>query len=155
MANALPSKSEVLAAIDLYMRHAYGQTAPPRPVRDLLQQLAESDDDIFASRAFAHCRSGGPEVHVLRLGNCAYPHMKFIIEPAPGGQSYIFRVDCHDEQLCLPQDHREFGSCARLREENRRVCSAIDQAWADAGIETFATFLRRDLDRRKSASKTV
>lgn len=154
MSTALPNRAEVLAAVDLYLAAAYEGAACPAAVQRAVQELRDWPDDVYACPVFARNRRTDSSVQCLRLGNRFYPHMKLLIEPAPGNRGWLFRADTHDQHLCPPTDHPEYAAIAKMREENHRLATAIDRAWTEAGMETFATFLRRDLDRRKSRLTT-
>ena len=77
--------------------------------------------EFYASPAFA--RTGDPASPRLtvRLGNSAYPHMKLALEPAPDGQSYLFKADSHDKHLCPAQNDPDYGAFMDLRAKNQNA----------------------------------
>ena len=109
--------------------------------------------EFYASPAFA--RTGDPASPRLtvRLGNSAYPHMKLALEPAPGGESYLFKADSHDKHLCPAQSDPDYPAFMELRAKNQKIVEKIEQAWAQAGIPTFKTFLQADLAARRNAEQ--
>jgi hypothetical protein len=143
----LPEPAQFHKAIDIYLAHAY-PTAPPLTVRSLMNLLKTWAGEFYASPAFA--RTGDPSCPRLtvRLGNSAYPHMKLALEPAPDGQSYLFKADSHDKHLCPAQNDPDYGAFMDLRAKNQKIVEKIEQAWAQSGIPTFKTFLQADLAQR-------
>jgi hypothetical protein len=146
-----PEPAQVHKAIDIYLAHAY-PTAPPLTVRSLLNLLKTWAGEFYASPAFA--RTGEKECARLtvRLGNHAYPHMKLALEPAPDGQTYLFKADSHDKHLCPAQNSPDYGAFMDLREKNQKIVEKIEQAWAQAGVPTFKTYLQADLARRGASA---
>jgi hypothetical protein len=144
----LPEPAQVHKAIDIYLAHAY-PTAPPLTTRSLLNLLKTWAGDFYASPAFA--RTGEPACPRLtvRLGNSAYPHMKLALEPAPSGDTYLFKADSHDKHLCPAEQSPDYAAFMDLRERNQKIVEKIEQAWADAGVPTFKTYLQADLARRE------
>ena len=143
----LPEPAQFHKAIDIYLAHAY-PTAPPLTVRSMMNLLKTWAGEFYASPAFA--RTGDPACPRLtvRLGNSAYPHMKLALEPAPDGQSYLFKADSHDKHLCPAQNDPDYGAFMDLRAKNQKIVEKIEGAWAQSGIPTFKTFLQADLAQR-------
>jgi len=146
----LPEPAMLHKAIDIYLAHAY-QTAPPLTTRSLLNLLKTWAGDFYASPAFA--RTGDPNSPrlTIRLGNSVYPHMKLALEPAPDGQTYLFKADSHDKHLSPAESSPDYTAFMELREKNQKIVDKIEQAWADAGVPTFKTYLQADLQKRQAA----
>jgi hypothetical protein len=151
MSPALPQPAQLLQAIDVYLSCAY-DGSPPTGVRALVESLRSSSSDLYQCKAID--RDGAADSRlVLRLGNRHYPHMKLVLEPAPGAASYLFRADTHDRHICPPADHPEYAAFAQLRAKNQSISASIEDAWARAGIPTFKTFLQEDLARRQAQKR--
>jgi CheY-like chemotaxis protein len=86
----------------------------------------ESDRGVHACRRF-----------VLRLGNHAYPHMKFAIEQCILGGDFYFIADCHDDAKVPPAC--DLDAWNRLRARNYSIKLAIEADWKIAGLPTFLT----------------
>jgi len=151
MRPTLPEPAQVHRAIDIYLAHAY-PTAPPLTTRSLLNLMKTWAGDFYASPAFARTGDANSPRLTIRLGNVAYPHMKLALEPAPSGTSYLFKADSHDKHLCPAENSPDYAAFMDLREKNQKIVEKIEQAWAEAGIPTFKTYLQADLDRRGKAS---
>jgi hypothetical protein len=155
MPSELPDPHTVMRAIELYLRFAYDESCqPPTTVRTLIETLRTWPGDFYSAKPFvAVARVGAPPSDrltlSLRLGNRVYPHMKLVLEPAPGGTSYLFRADTHDRHICPPAHHPEYAAFMDLRSKNQKIGDAIERAWAQEGILTFKTYLERDLAARR------
>ena len=143
----LPEPAMLHKAIDIYLAHAY-PTAPPLTTRSLLNLLKTWAGDFYASPAFARTGEANCPRLTIRLGNSAYPHMKLALEPAPDGASYLFKADSHDKHLCPAEQSPDYAAFMQLREKNQKIVERIEQAWADAGVPTFKTYLQADLAKR-------
>ena len=150
MSCKLPPAEQVNQAIDIYLSHAY-QAQPPLATRSMLNLLKTWGGEFYSAPAFA--RTGEPACPRLtvRLGNSFYPHMKLALEPAPSGDTYLFKADSHDKHLCPAQNDPDYGAFMQLREKNQQIVDKIEHAWGEAGVPTFKTFLQADLARRGSA----
>ncbi|MCS7033142.1 MAG: hypothetical protein NZ561_04000 [Phycisphaerae bacterium] len=145
----LPEPSQCLHAIQLYLSLAY-DSDPSTTVLSQVETLRSWPGGIYDSPIFA--RIGHPIVqrYSIRLGNRFYPHMKFVLELAPGGQQYLFRADTHDRHVCPPPGSKEHVAFCELMKKNQAIAEKIEAAWAEAGLPTFKTFLKDDLARRTS-----
>jgi hypothetical protein len=148
MAASKPEPSQVLQAVDTYVRLAYDDHLP-LPVRSQLSVLKSWKGEFYRSPAIAADKEIPPRRYTIRLGNRHYPHMKLAIERSPDDQSYLFRVDTHDGHFCPPADNPEYEAFLKLMDENQHFAQAIEAAWAAEKIPTFKTFLREDLARRQ------
>jgi hypothetical protein len=143
-----PTRAEVLRAVEIYLSVAYPDE-PPSAVRARLDTLRSiPDEDFYESAVLEHERVVRPSVYKLRMGNPFYPHMRMIIERAPDGRGYLFRVDTHDKHCVPAAQSRDYNSFCKLMERNQLLAQQIEAAWADAGIPTFQGFVSTDLTRR-------
>jgi hypothetical protein len=55
-------------------------------------------------------------------------------------------VDTHDA-IRLDPGHPDAAGWARLQAANRQLKAQIELAWEDAGLQTFNSLLRRELDK--------
>jgi hypothetical protein len=154
MSHALPQPGQLLQAIELYLSCAYDGTAPAA-VKAIVESLRADPSGVYQAKAFVRDGAAEQPRLLLRLGNRHYPHMKLVLEPAPGAESYLFRADTHDRHICPAADHPEYGAFMDLRAKNQSIGSSIEQAWTTAGIPTFRTFLQQDLARRQAQSRGV
>jgi hypothetical protein len=150
MSTPLPEADEVMRAIEIYLATAY-TSAPPIVVKARVENVKGCLPD------WSHCREFVPESrdhgtrYTLRLGNAFYPHMKLAIEPSPGGDRFLYRADTHDKHVCPKPDSPDYPAFAKLMENNQIVAAAIEAAWEQAGLSTFKSYLREDLQRRRAA----
>jgi hypothetical protein len=151
MAATPPEPAQVLQAIEIYLKRAYGDELPPR-VRSQLEILEEWKGRFFRAPVFTADNIDAPRRYTLRLGNRRYPHMKLSLDESPDGGCFLFRVDTHDAHACPPAGSAEHAAFKRMMEENRALLDAIEDDWASAGICTFKTYLRDDLERRRNAA---
>jgi len=147
----LPNASTVNRAIAIYMEHAYHGEGPPQAARNLLTTLQNWTGDFYAAPAFAKTGDTDRPRLSIRLGNRFYPHMKLVLDPSPTGSDYLFKADTHDRHIEPPPGHPELGVFLELRAKNKAVSEEVEQAWADAGLPTFKTYLQADLARRQQA----
>ena len=81
-----PNRIELLQAINLYLPIAYPSHAPPKAVQSRIDAVAAaSDETLYQQKEFETDPAQPGDRYAIRLGNRYYPHMKLIIEPAPGG----------------------------------------------------------------------
>ena len=144
-----PDPTDVMRAVDSYMKVAYGDDAVPAHVRSQLAVLETWKGDFFRSPAIASDGGTPPRRYSIRLGNRHYPHMKLAIERSPDGKAYLFRADSHDAHCCPPADRPEYEAFREMMERNRVIVSSVEEAWAAEGLTTFKLYLQQDLARRK------
>ncbi len=126
------SAALVNAAIDLYLRLAYGDAVsrdkhavnfPDNlPVREVLAAFVSEDTPLKAWS--------------LRLGSQDYPHMKLMLREAYVPGEFAFCVDRHD---CFAFSLETGGrSCwAELQSHNYQLKKAIEECWYASGIPTL------------------
>src|SRR5439155_6950427 len=149
MPDANPDAAVVQQAIDVYMRNAYGDAEPPVVVRSMLATLRGYAGDFFKAPTFVKDDAKKPTKYTLRLGNRAYPHMKLVYELGPDQQTFLLRADAHDAHCCPPAGTPEHEAYRALMVTNQEIVSAIENAWAEANLPTFKTFLKVDLAKRR------
>lgn len=135
----------VNAAIDLYLRLAYGDAvsrnkhvvrfAEDMPVEEILSSFVSEDTSLKAWS--------------LRLGSQDYPHMKLMLREAYIPGEFAFSVDRHD---CFSFNQAEAGcqSWVDLQAKNYLLKKDIEDAWYEAGVPT----LRLLRERLLAASET-
>ncbi len=146
-----PDPSDVLRAVDTYIKVGYGDEALPAHVRSQLAVLQTWKGDFFRSPAIASDGGTPPKRYSIRLGNRYYPHMKLAVERSPDGKAYLFRADTHDGHVQPAPGSSEQAAFRELTEKNRALADAIEAAWDEQNLPTFKRFLRNDLARRKAA----
>ena len=149
MSGSKPDAALVQRAIDVYVKTAYPD-GPPVAVRSMLATERSWAGHITDAPVFIKDDPKNPTKYSMRLGNAAYPHMKLVIERAPGDQqSFLFRADAHDAHCCPPAGTPEHDAFRQLMIRNQDVISAVEHAWAAAGVPTMKTYLQADLARRQ------
>ena len=139
-----PAPAAVWKAVEAYLAVAY-DAAPPNGVAERLALLRSAAEAAFYDcQAFE--RSG--EGYALRLGNRFYPHMKLVLEPAPGGR-FVFRADTHDRHFLDLIEPANAG-LAELMSRNEAIARAIEDAWSACGIFTAMAHFRDQLARKRS-----
>jgi hypothetical protein len=150
----LPEPAVVFQAIDIYLHHAYAPGIPPKVVQARVEQLRRTDPaEMFACSVVEHDRKNPRPRHLIRLGNRFYPHMKLCIEERPDRRGFLFRADTHDRHVRPAEGSKDAALFRQVVEQNAAISQAIEQAWAQAGIPTFRTYLKEDLARRATAAK--
>jgi len=157
-----PQPQAVWEAIEVYLSVAYSGGKPPSAVEQRLATLRNlACDDFFASPLFergadaadAKPAAGAapvePNRYALRLGNRHYPHMKMVIERSPDGRAHLFRADTHDRHIRPKPESREYAAFTELMKQNQSLAEQIEAAWAGRGLNTFKSYLRRDLASRQ------
>jgi hypothetical protein len=154
--------------MELYLQAAYpppqGVPAGLAPRVDAVRGLDPASDvplDTLLERDPANTLPS----FALRLGQPMYPYMKLVVDeappiapPIPGSPSaamadtgdFILRVDSHDRHLHAPAGSPDAAWLASVRASNKELGERIEAAWAEAGLPTFKTYLRRRLQERKS-----
>jgi hypothetical protein len=155
MAVDLPHPKHVWHAIDAYLRCAYDDSPPPKPVQNRLETLraAGENGDFYGSDVFERDSNPAPKKYSLRLGNRFYPHMKLSIDQRPDQGGFLFRADTHDRHICPSPASKDHGAFRELMEKNQQVAQSIEAAWQDGGLPTFKTYLKQDLARRQQIAR--
>jgi hypothetical protein len=164
-----PQPQAVWEAIELYLGVAYSGGKPPSAVEQRLATLRNLDcDDFFASPLFERDAGAGgsagagggagganpePTRYAIRLGNRHYPHMKMVVERSPDGRAHLFRADTHDRHIRPKPESREYAAFTELMRQNQALAEQIEAAWAERGLNTFKSYLRRDLAARQQHSQ--
>jgi hypothetical protein len=143
-----PDAALVQRAIDIYVRTAYPD-GPPVAVRSMLATERSWAGHITDAPVFIKDDPKNTTKYSMRLGNASYPHMKLVIERAPDGRGFLFRADAHDAHCCPPAGTPEHDAFRQLMTKNQDVITAVENAWATAGVPTMKTYLKDDLARRQ------
>ncbi len=132
--------STVNAAIDIYLRLAYGDAVareehakrfdPETPIEDVLSTFDREDGKLKA--------------YALRLGSQEYPHMKLVLREAFFPDEYAFVVDRHDG-FAFPRNEPGYEEWLRLKEQNYRLKKEIQKAWFEAELPTMRTIKEQKL----------
>lgn len=127
-------------AADIYQRFAF----PERPDDDPLSGIMREGDlpeEVLARFLDESTHQGGVALHrfVLRLGNCRYPFMKFVLQEQMIEGEYVFCVDTHDEMSLTP-DMPDYEAWAELKQFNRDLRQTVESAWLEAGVPTVVAF---------------
>lgn len=146
-----PEDKTIWQAIEMYLQHAYQHGKQPASVQSRLDVLRSACGSIISSNAFETKSEGEGKRFSLRLGNQFFPHMKLVVECRPGDE-WFFRADAHDAHCRPPEGSKELESYRELVAKNREITSMIEKDWADHGLPTFKTFLRKDLARRSKSA---
>ena len=146
-----PDPTDVMRAVDTYVKVAHGDDPVPAHVRSQLAVLQTWKGDFFRSPAIASDGGTPPKRYSIRLGNRYYPHMKLAVERSPDGKAYLFRADTHDGHCCPPPDRPEYAEFREMMERNRVIAAEMEEAWAAQGLMTFKSYLQQDLARRQAA----
>ena len=148
-AAAKPEPAQMIRAIDIYLRHAYGDTVP-LTVGSQMAVLHAWKGAFYDAPVFAQDDYKSPTRYSMRLGNRHYPHMKLALQLSPDGKTFLLKADAHDRHICPPADSAEFPKFRELMEHNQQLVEAIEKEWAQEGLPTFKAFLREDIARRKA-----
>ena len=146
-----PEDKTIWQAIEMYLQHAYEDSKQPASVQSRLDVLRSACGSILSSRAFETKSERDGKRFSVRLGNQYFPHMKLVLECRPGDE-WFFRADAHDADCRPPDGSKELEAYRALVSKNRAITSAIEKEWADQGLPTFKTFLRKDLARRSKSA---
>jgi CheY-like chemotaxis protein len=148
------TQAQIAAAVATYLRLAFpGDSKPRRRVPDLatladlsavlgcfeLDVAPLGERDGFSARKV--CRR-----YVMRIGNHAYPHMKFTIEQSSDLVDWFFAVDCHDSAVRCPTPSDE-EAWRPILEQNRAIREAIEAAWSAEGLPCRRSSQRDQLRR--------
>ena len=149
-----PDPSAVWKAIEAYLARAYSGGKPPSAIEQRLLTLRSTTGEEFFSSPVFERDDAKPEPtrYSLRLGNRAYPHMKLVIERSPDGRMHLFRADTHDRHIRPKPDSREYAAFTELMKTNQTLAEQIEGDWAERGLNTFKSYLRRDLAARQQHS---
>ncbi len=155
--NLTLSQSQIASAVLIYLRLAFpGDSKPRRRVPDIASfpdiaatlaafelDLAPQEPDLDGFSPRQTCRR-----YVLRIGNHAYPHMKFTIEQSADLKDWFFAVDCHDSAVRCPTPADE-EAWRPILEQNRAIREAIETAWDAADLPSRRSCTQAALQRAK------
>jgi hypothetical protein len=139
-------------AVETYLKIAYPSGVFPEVVRRRLvwpEPLAIGD--LLTKPPFERAgKLPGQQtpVFALRLGNWRYPHMKLQIQPWSNTAGFMLSVNTHDQVGALDTGAADAEAFRELQAENQRLKENIEQAWDDAGLPTFLSYLREYIQSR-------
>ncbi len=139
-------------AVDTYLKIAYPSGEIPDAVR---RRLVWPDvlaiGDLLTKPPFERAgKLPGHQtpVYALRLGNWRYPHMKLQIQPWSNPAGFKLSVNTHDQVAGLDAGSADAEAFRELQAENQRLKEVIEQAWDEAGLPTFLSYLREYIQSR-------
>jgi hypothetical protein len=152
------SRALLKQAVGIYMEEAYGGGPVPPAVEPRLQWgPGETLEALAAADAFERTPADVPmdecERLRLRLGNRAYPHMKFGADRVPDTGEWVLTVDCHDRQLLAVVQEDERAALEALIRANNDMKGRIERRWTEAGLPTFQGYIRQRLARQGGAGQ--
>ncbi len=128
--------AHVRLAVQLYMDRAWPDPGTANPWFDPKQlEGIASIKELFRQFSSSGDVEDGPACarYTLRLGNQAYPFMKFVLQEYLVDHEYFFSVDTHDD-LDIPPGSPEFPKWQEIRRANSQLKAAIEAAWGQAGL---------------------
>jgi hypothetical protein len=140
----------------LYVSIVYPNNGAPPPVAERIKPIqALGAQGTVPLDLLERDPANSVPSYALRLGQPLYPHMKLVIEPAPGGGTtgqYLIRVDAHDRHLHAPPGSPDATWLQSIRNSNKDLTERVEAAWSQAGLPTFKDYLRQQLQARKSSA---
>lgn len=130
--------AHVRRAVSVYMNHAWPDPQRANPWFDPARLEGISGiEDLFEQFTSSRDQKDGPQCqcYTLRLGNEAYPFMKFVLQEYLVDHEYFFSVDTHDE-LDIPPGSPDYDSWVQLRDRNRALKQEIEAEWNSLGLPT-------------------
>ncbi len=128
----------------IYLHHAYEECETPAAARIDVSGLKTANDVLELFTEEVPPNPGG-ESHrhlVLRLGNCAYPHMKLALMEFVDPGEWFWSVDTHD-RAHISKDSPDWPLWKALRKRNLEIKGRVEQAWREAGITTARVVAER------------
>lgn len=141
----LPSVHVLRLAVELYLKHAYGEAGPPNAVRFLPPEECDVQAWLMSDAIERDPPSAPLEAvrsFALRIGNMMYPHMKLRLSRPPRDRTFLFTVDCHDAFLFAKPDSLDYKPLEELKKYNASLATAIHSDWDHAGLPTEHNYLR-------------
>ncbi len=133
--DSIPEKKRVYCNID----EPIDDYLPPGDKAQGVCQVARNSD-------------GNPCGYAFRLGSVHYPHLKLLLRniATRNGNKWVCMVDTHDafsrQSIVPPPNHPDAEAWLQLQQANQQLKEKIEHALADAGLVTFNSLLRDDLD---------
>jgi CheY-like chemotaxis protein len=142
--------AHIRRAVSIYLEIAWpaGSPGSPRITENDLAGL-ETVEQIFERCDKPPARSGNVSPrYSLRLGNCRYPFMKFVVQEYLVDREYFFEVDTHDD-LDIKRDNPDYQGWQEIKGYNRDLKQRIEAAWVEADLPTHSDLkhLAEDLAR--------
>jgi CheY-like chemotaxis protein len=130
--------AHVRRAVAIYMQRAWPNPERANPWFDPSRlEGIHSIGELFELFTSSEDQKDGPHCqrYTLRLGNDAYPFMKFVLQEYLVDHEYFFSVDTHDD-LYVPEGTPDYEAWMELRAHNRRLKQRIEAEWGAAGLPT-------------------
>jgi hypothetical protein len=146
-------------AAGIYLELAYPTGEVPESIRRrLIWQEGGSAEELLSGPPFERAgKAPGRQtpIYALRLGNHRYPHMKLQIQPWPNEAGFMLSVNTHDQVSGVSLGGHDAQAFRELQVENQRLKEAIEQAWGEANLPTFLSYLREYILRRTEDSSST
>jgi hypothetical protein len=129
-------------------KRAYYEIDPERPLADYLPPAP------LAGGVAQNLSTGkrGIRGYEFRLGSAHFPHFKLRVQLMEhrDGPVWLFTVDTHDSfsrtSIQPPPDHPDAPQWLALQDANRDLKDRIEHEFEQAGMLTFKSLLRGDLE---------
>lgn len=156
-----PSAQQILLAVEIYFRLAYGPDLPAlkcSPPEGLgADDKGPEVDRWLMSDAVDRDPPGAPLEEVrtfsLRLGNRRYPHMKLKISRPSQEPFYVFCVDSHDTFLRAIGSAADHEALEELKAYNNALAHDIRNGWQQANLPTEESYLRHKLAQARKGTR--
>lgn len=131
--------AHVRRAVEIYLREAWppGAGGEPRITVADLEGASTLQGLLERFELAAEPGASRSKRYTLRLGNCRYPFMKFVVQEYLVNGEYFFSVDTHD-RLEIRHDAPDYAEWEQLKEWNRQLKERIEARWNEAGLPTHA-----------------
>ena len=123
-------------AIELYLQIAWGNRAAEKAPSIAWEECGTPEDVLKSFRKDPG--TGNMRRFALRLGHPTYPFMKVLFQELLVRDRFFFCVDTHDDHLELDSSISDYDQFLELKRQNAEVKERVEEAWAKAGIPTFA-----------------
>jgi CheY-like chemotaxis protein len=123
-------------AVDVYLEIAWGEAAAEKSAALGMSSAVSIGDAL--DRFTDERRVGKLRKYTLRLGHAKYPNMKLVFQELLVRDKFFFAVDAHDE-VFVDQTWQDFEHWIELKRQNSEIKEKVEQAWAAAGLPTFAS----------------
>jgi CheY-like chemotaxis protein len=129
----------VTKAIDIYLDVAWGGRPPALASMVDFSQASTIDEAL--ERFTDERKVGKLRKYALRLGNSRYPNMKLVFQELLVRDKFFFAVDTHDD-VFMDSSWADFDQWIELKRGNAEIKEAVERAWQQAGVPTFASVVQ-------------
>jgi len=128
--------AHVRRAVDVFVECAWPPGSEGRPHKTSADlEGAATMAELFERFVRVRDEADGFRRYTLRIGNCRYPFMKFVLQEYLVDEEFFFSVDTHDD-LDVRPDSPDFEEWQRLKVFNREVKDRIEAAWREEELPT-------------------